>query len=68
MADVFALSVDNDGLNYLLIAIDVFSRYAWVRPLKDILHSSIIDALKDNFKTVRIHEELQTDKGSELKN
>jgi malonyl CoA-acyl carrier protein transacylase len=30
-----SLSKDNEGMKYLLVAIDVFSRYAWVEPLKN---------------------------------
>lgn len=68
LADVSALSEDNDNIKYLLIAIDVFSRHAWVRPLKNKLHGSVIDALNNIFKTGRKHKELRTDKGSEFKN
>lgn len=67
LADVSALSEDNDIIKYLLIAIDVFSRYAWVRPLKNKLHGSVIDALNDIFKTGRKPKELRTDKWSEFK-
>jgi len=35
LADMQSLSKDNDGIKYLLVAIDVFSRYAWVEPLKN---------------------------------
>jgi hypothetical protein len=26
---------DNDGITYLLVAVDVLSRYTWVEPLKN---------------------------------
>jgi hypothetical protein len=35
LEDMQSLSKDNDGIKYLLVAIDVFSRYAWVEPLKN---------------------------------
>jgi len=35
LADMQSLSKDNDRIKYLLVAIDVFSRYAWVEPLKN---------------------------------
>ena len=45
---------------FLLISIDVFSRYAWVRPLKNKKHDNIVDALKDIFQGGRIPTELRT--------
>ena len=30
-----SLSKNNKGINYLLCAIDLFSKYVWVVPLKD---------------------------------
>ena len=53
LADVSALSKENDNIKFLLVAIDVFLRQAWVEPLRNKLHGSIIDALNDIFKTGR---------------
>ena len=33
--DMQSLSLHNDGVKYLLTCIDTFSKYAWVRPLKN---------------------------------
>lgn len=68
LADVSNLAKYNDGIRYLLVAIDVFSRYLWVEPLKNKFHQTIIDALRKIFKTGRKPKELRTDKGSEWKN
>ena len=35
LADMQSLSKYNKGIKYLLCAIDLFSRYAWVIPIKD---------------------------------
>jgi hypothetical protein len=35
LANMQSLSKDNDGITYLLVAVDVLSRYTWVEPLKN---------------------------------
>ena len=35
LADLQSLSKCNKGINYLLCSVDLFSKYAWVVPLKD---------------------------------
>ena len=35
LADMQSLSKYNKGIKYLLSAIDLFSKYAWVIPIKD---------------------------------
>ena len=35
LADMHSLSKYNKGIKYLLRAIDLFSKYAWVVPIKD---------------------------------
>ena len=41
-----SLSKYNKGIKYLLCAIDLFSKYAWVFPLKDKKESSIVNAFQ----------------------
>ena len=46
LAQMGSLSSFNSGLKYLLCVIDVFTKYAWVKPLKDkkskiVLHGFI---------------------------
>ena len=67
LADVSNLSTENDGVKYLLVVIDVFSRFLWVVPLKNKLHGSVISGLREIFQTSK-PKELRTDKGSEFKN
>ena len=40
------LSKYNKGIKYLLCAIDLFSKYAWVVPIKDKKGVSIVNAFK----------------------
>ena len=41
-----SLSNFNKGIKYLLCAIDFFSKYAWVFPLKDKKGTSIVNAFQ----------------------
>ena len=41
-----SLSKYNKGFRYLLCAIDPFSKYAWVIPLKDKKGTSTVDAFQ----------------------
>ena len=41
-----SLSKYNKGNKYLLCAIDLFSKYAWVVPIKDKKGVSIVNAFK----------------------
>ena len=41
-----SLSKYNKGIKYLLCAIDLFSKYAWVVPLKDKRGTTIVNAFQ----------------------
>ena len=41
-----SLSKYNNGIKYLLCVIDLFSKYAWVIPIKDKKETSIANAFK----------------------
>ena len=46
-----SLSKYNKGIKYLLCAIDLFSKYAWVVPLKDKRGTDVVNAfLKMDFE------------------
>ena len=44
LANMQSLSRYNKGIRYLLCAIDLFSKYAWVIPIKDKKGASIVNA------------------------
>ena len=46
LADMQSLSKCNKGIKYLLCTIDLFSKYAWVIPIKDKQGTSIVNAFK----------------------
>lgn len=58
----------NDGYTYLLVIIDVLSKYAWVEPLRDKTSSSVIKAFQRVLSRSggRVPVYLQTDKGKEF--
>ena len=62
-----AFSKFNRGIKYLLAVIDVFSKYGWLIPLKDITGKSTASALKTIFKE-RKPEKMWVDKGKEFCN
>ena len=47
LADMQSLSKYNKGIKYLLCAIDLFSKYAWVIPLKDKKGTSIVNGFQE---------------------
>ena len=46
LADMQSLSKFSKGFNYLLCAIDLFSKYAWFIPIKDEKGTRIVNAFK----------------------
>ena len=62
-----AFSKYNDGITFLLLVIDVFSKYGWVVPLKNKEGKTVAEAFKNIFKE-RKPGKLWTDKGREFYN
>ena len=67
LVDMQQFADDNDGYKYLLTCIDIFSKYAWVIPLKDKTGRSVRRAFEKIFAE-RTPEKLQTDQGKEFEN
>lgn len=65
LIDLQNIAKENNNYKYLLTIIDVFSKYAWVIPLKNKTQDSIITAFKSVFKS-RIPKRIHTDSGSEF--
>lgn len=57
----------NNGIQYVLLVIDVFSKYVWLRPLIDKKGVSVAEAFKDIFKGGRKPRRIRTDSGQEFK-
>ncbi|XP_033726786.1 uncharacterized protein LOC117316354 [Pecten maximus] len=67
LLDVRNLAEHNDKVQYLIMVIDIFSKFLWVQPLLNKRSKSIIAALKLVFKNWRIPEKFYTDKGNDIK-
>ena len=69
LADMQSLSTYNKGFKYLLCAIDLFSKYAWVIPIKDKKGTSIVNAFKKIISEgQRKPNKIWVDQGSEFYN
>ena len=63
-----SLSKYNKRIKYLLCAIDLFSKYAWVVPLKDKRVISIVNAFQKIISEGRKPNKIWVDQGSEFYN
>ena len=70
LADMQGLACQNDGMRYLLTVIDVFSKFAWVEPVKTKDAPAVTAAFRNmlNGAAPRRPRRLQTDKGKEFFN
>ena len=63
-----SLSKYDKGIKYLLCAIDLFSKYAWVAPIKDKKGTSIVNAFQKIISEGRKPNKIWVDQGSEFYN
>ena len=63
-----SLSKYNKGIKYLLCAIDLFSKYAWVVPIKDKKGTSIVNAFQKIISEGRKPNKIWVDQGGEFYN
>ena len=68
LADMQSLSKYNKGIKYLLCVIDLFSKYAWVIPLKDRKGTSTANAFKKIISKGRKPNKIWVAQGSEFYN
>ena len=69
LADMQSISKFNKGFRFLLCVIDLFSKYAWVVPLKDKKGVTIVNAFQKILKdSMRKPNKIWVDKGSEFYN
>ena len=69
LADIQLISKSSKGFRFLLYVINIYSKYAWVVPLKDKKGVSIVDAFQKILKkSNRRPRKILVDKGSEFYN
>ena len=68
LADVSNLARYNQGIRFLLIVIDVFTRFLWVVPLEDKSSKTVMTAFTEVFSGGRRPNSIRCDKGSEFTN
>ena len=68
LADMQSLNKYNKRIKHLLCAIDLFSKYAWVIPLKDKKGTSIVNVFQKIISKERKLNKTWVDQGSEFYN
>ena len=68
LADMQTIAAEDDGYRYLLVCIDVFSKYVWVIPLKTKTGPALVTAFKKILESGRKPQKIQTDQGTEFFN
>jgi transposase InsO family protein len=68
LADFQSLSAQNDNYRFLLVCIDCFSKYAWVRAVKNKTGPVVTRAFRDILEQGRVPNYLHTDQGTEFLN
>ena len=68
LADMQSLSRYNKIFKYLLCAIDLFSKYAWVIPIKDKKGTSIVNTFQKITSKGRKPNKIRVDQGSDFYN
>ena len=68
LGDMGSLSAQNDKHHYILLCIDIFSRYVWGRPLKTKRAKDVVEAFGSIVEEGRKPKTLRSDAGSEYTN
>ena len=66
LADMQSLSKYNRGIRYLLCAINLFSKYAWVVPLNNKRGISIVNAFQKIISKGKKRNKIWVDQGGEF--
>ena len=68
LMDMSSLKEWNNGVTFLLLIIDVFSKYIWIRPLQNKSNKEVLNALKSVYTSEKDFPSFfSTDKGLEFR-
>ena len=62
--DMTEIAKYNNGYHYIILAIDIFSRYVWTVPLRDKSGNEVVHAFTTIFKE-KVTKVVRSDKGTE---
>ena len=65
LMDMTKIAKYNDGYHFILLAVDIFSRYVWTVPLRDKSGNEVVRGFTKIFKE-RVPEVVRSDKGTEF--
>ena len=68
LTNVSNISNENDSIGYLLFVIDIFSKYLWIKPLKNKTAKGVVKALQNLLTKDRKCKKLRSDRGKEFNN
>ncbi|XP_033725177.1 uncharacterized protein LOC117315142 [Pecten maximus] len=68
LLDMTSLAKHNSGVKYLLMVIDVFSRFLWVEPIKTKTAKEVLEGFKKIVERGRIPKKIHSDLGKEYNN
>ena len=68
LVEMQAFARQNKGYKYILMIIDIFSKYGWASPLKNKTGVEVARAFQQLWKTQTPPKKLRTDKGKEFYN
>ena len=66
LMDMSNVTKDNDGVHFVLVAKDIFSRFLWLEPLKNKQGKSVLNAFSKIFAQGRHPYKMRSDKGTEF--
>lgn len=67
LMDMSKYRKENDGIAFILIVIDIFSKFLWMQPLKDKKGESVTAAFKNILREGRHPTRIRSDKGQEFR-
>lgn len=66
LADLSRYDKENEKMKYLLLVIDIFSRYAWAQPIPNKEATTIVNAFDEIIKQGRKPKRLRTDSATDF--